>query len=108
MTNSQMQAEMDRAISKFPTDATCWSQGTDEMRYFLETTRGFYNDKETRVSEGQWGYMAPYNFKKVSTPGGYNKKASEETLRLFNSMGKEVKVLYINEIVKPFNDFLEN
>ena len=71
-----LQQNMNVFLDKFPADATCWSQATDEIRDLARIVREYYNDAFLDPKSNYEG-IQPVNFRAISTPAEWNTKARE-------------------------------
>lgn len=75
-------------LAKFPADATCWSQATDEVRDMSRWAR-----EELGLDED-----AATNFRAISTPARWNKVGAESAAKFFALMNARQRLNYLARI----------
>lgn len=95
-------AKMRRSISKFldrfPTDATCWSQATDEVRDLAGFAYEYLSDL-MELPNVEW-----LDFGMMRTPSEWNAKGREYILDAFDRMNYTTKERYFEKFSSWFNE----
>lgn len=109
-----MKNQIEKFLAKFPDNATCWSQATDEIRDLARTAKEIYNelelsltDVEVEVGKG----LQPLNFRSFSKPSQWNTLGKQYILDTFDKMGDRAKRIFFNrfsEMVCVMNIYTEN
>lgn len=84
-------------LDKFPTDATCWSQATDEVRDLARIVREYYNEMVLDISCPEEGIEA-VNFRIIKTPAEWNAKARTFILYYWPHLPEKEKK-FIDELI---------
>lgn len=74
-----MRTKIEEFLERFPKNATCWSQATDEVRDMARTARELVEEYEGVIVE-------PVDFRAVKTPAEWNTKGREFILTNFDRM----------------------
>lgn len=78
--------------AEFPSDATCWSQATDEVRDMC---------RESRLLAGV-GEAGAVDFRSFSTPDQWNQHGVEGTVRFYQMLSEQKQKEFCNR----FEDWL--
>ena len=84
-----MRTKIEEFLERFPKNATCWSQATDEVRDMARTARELLEEYEGVIVE-------PVDFRAVKTPAEWNTKGREFILTNFDRMADTTKEQFYN------------
>ncbi|CAN7596744.1 hypothetical protein [Bosea sp. LjRoot237] len=89
LTTKTTAEELKAAIlAKFPADATCWSQATDEVRDMSRWAR-----EELGLDED-----AALNFRALETPARWNLRGAESAAAFYAKMNERQRLSYLARI----------
>lgn len=83
-------------LDKFPTDATSWSQATDEIRDLARIVREYYNEMVLDVPNEDG--IEPVNFRIIASPAEWNKKARKFILKYWPELPEKEKI-FIDDLL---------
>lgn len=106
MTTKAMTQKIENFISKFPDNATCWSQATDEIRDLARTAKEYYNEIDLdllseEVEEGQG--QQPLNFRALKTPSEWNTQGKVYIREVWTLMSEQTKKQWFENWSHWFN-----
>ena len=85
MTEEELKAAI---LAKFPANATCWSQATDEVRDMSRWAREALElDEDTAT-----------NFRALNTPSRWNTVGAESAAKFFAQMNARQRLTYLARI----------
>ena len=87
---------LENFLEQFPTDATSWSQATDEIRDLSRASREMLNEYDDIQVEA-------VDFTATKTPAEWNTKAREAILRNYNMMRPRTQMLFFERFEDWFN-----
>lgn len=79
-----MRTNIERFLERFPKNATCWSQATDEVRDMARKARELLEEYEGAIVE-------PVDFRALKTPTEWNTEGREFILTNFDRMADTTK-----------------
>jgi hypothetical protein len=85
-------------LSKFPTDASQWSQATDEIRDLARLVRNAYNELTIDVIQGEPGYVQALDFRSFRTPAQWNTEFKAQILGLWAKLSDWAKESVLKSI----------
>lgn len=87
--------ELRSAISnKFPTNATCWSQATDEIRDMAREARGLLRLDEFHAVD----------FRLLRSPAAWNTEGIDGIIKFYGMMDDELKQYFIGHFKHFWSD----
>ena len=87
---------LENFLEQFPTNATSWSQATDEVYDLARTSREFLDEYDDIQVEA-------VDFTATRTPAEWNTKAREAILRNYNMMRPRTQLLFYERFEDWFN-----
>ena len=87
---------LENFLEQFPTNATCWSQATDEVYDLARTSREFLDEYDDIQVEA-------VDFTATRTPAEWNTKAREAILRNYDLMHSRTQLLFFERFEDWFN-----
>lgn len=94
--NRNNRRKIEKFLKNFPTDATCWSQATDEVRDLSRKSREYLEEYDDIVVE-------PVDFRGINTPAEWNTQGRESILRNYDMMKPRTKELFFERFENWFN-----
>lgn len=91
-----MFSKIERFLEKFPTDATSWSQATDEVRELSRASREFLADYDDINVEA-------VDFTAIKTPAEWNTLGRESIMRNYDMMRSRTQLLFFERFEDWFN-----
>ena len=91
-----MYNKIEKFLEQFPTDATSWSQATDEIRDLSRASREMLNEYDDIQVEA-------VDFTATRTPAEWNTKAREAILRNYDLMRPRTQLLFFERFEDWFN-----
>ena len=79
-----MRTKIEEVLERFPKNATCWAQATDEVRDMARTAHELLEEYEGVIVE-------PIDFRALKTPAEWNTKGCEFILANFDRMADRTK-----------------
>lgn len=89
-----MRNQIEKFLAKFPDNAICWSQATDEIRDLARTAKEIYNEIELDLTENEiedGKGLQPLNFRSFNKPSQWNTLGKQYILDTFDKMGDRAK-----------------
>lgn len=91
-----MFSKIERFLEKFPTDATSWSQATDEVRDLARASREMLDEYDDIKVEA-------VDFTAIKTPAEWNTRAREAVMRNYDLMRPRTQLLFFERFEDWFN-----
>ena len=87
---------LENFLEQFPTDATSWSQATDEIRDLSRASREMLNEYDDIQVEA-------VDFTATRTPAEWNTRAREAVMRNYDMMSPRTQLLFFERFEDWFN-----
>lgn len=81
--------KIEEFLQKFPKDATCWSQATDEIRDMARTSREYLEVYENIV-------VGPLNFRVIHSPSAWNTAGRDYIMSNLNRMNPHTQKIFFD------------
>jgi len=98
MEATTMKIAIEKFLSQFPDNATCWSQATDEVRDMAREARQIYNDLDLNVTEDECldlgKGLQPLDFRSFNKPSEWNTQSKKFILDTFDKMSGQAKASF--------------
>ena len=88
--------KIEKFLEQFPTDATSWSQATDEIRDLSRASREMLDEYDDIKVEA-------VDFTAIRTPAEWNTKAREAVMRNYDLMRPRTQLLFFERFEDWFN-----
>ena len=88
--------KIEKFLEQFPTDATSWSQVTDEIRDLSRASREMLNEYDDIQVEA-------VDFTATKTPAEWNTRAREAVMRNYDMMSPRTQMLFFERFEDWFN-----
>ena len=88
--------KIEKFLEQFPTDATSWSQATDEIRDLSRASREMLNEYDDIQVEA-------VDFTATRTPAEWNTRAREAVMRNYDMMRPRTQMLFFERFEDWFN-----
>ena len=88
--------KIEKFLEQFPTDATSWSQATDEIRDLSRASREMLNEYDDIKVEA-------VDFTTIRTPAEWNTLGREAILRNYDMMRPRTQILFYERFEDWFN-----
>ena len=88
--------KIEKFLEQFPTDATSWSQATDEIRDLSRASREMLNEYDDIQVEA-------VDFTATRTPAEWNTRAREAVMRNYDMMSPRTQLLFFERFEDWFN-----
>ena len=91
-----MFSKIEKFLEQFPTNATSWSQATDEVRELSRASREFLADYDDIMVEA-------VDFTALKTPAEWNTKGRESIMHNYDLMCPRTQLLFYERFEEWFN-----
>ena len=88
--------KIEKFLDQFPTDATTWTQATDEVYYLARTSREFLDEYDDAKVEA-------VDFATLDTPTKWNSVCREAIWRNYDLMRPRTQLLFYERFEDWFN-----
>lgn len=104
-----MEANIPTTFAKFfkafPTNATKWSQATDEIRDLTRYIREYYNEvvlnSDLEGNDHPSGIKS-LNWRNFKTPSEWNTNGQQEIIKIWNKLDKKQQLEFTKEYLKTY------